>query len=90
MLSQKTQNNFKKTNALKEKFSTKNENKQKNGEEFMQNQAKKQQFDKNCSAVSPQTAQQFGQQFHQTAEQFGQKFSSFTKLLSSLVKLLKI
>ena len=41
MLSQKTKNNFEKTNALKEKSSTKNENKQKNGEEFMQNQAKK-------------------------------------------------
>ena len=60
MLSQKTKNNFEKTNALKEKSSTKNENKQKNGEEFMQNQPKKtQQFDKNCSTAD-QTAEQFG------------------------------
>jgi len=72
MLSQKTKNIFLKTNALKEKFSTKNENKQKNGEEFMQNQTKKQQFDKNCSAVSPKLLSSL--------------VSSFTKPLSSLGK----
>ena len=56
----------------------------------MQNQAKKTAIWQKLLSSFPQTAQQFSQQFPQTAEQFGQKFSSFTKLLSSLVKLLKI